>query len=649
MQAASQQVDGRRERMQWSSDSGTSVSKSILATTFRLCTYGSLAYALGFFLWVGITFRLALCCLVFFLLDGWATSWLNSLGDDDTVRKFTRIMCIAGQVTMLTTTAAFMPVYHIPLVRAGCLIIGPSILSIGFSHDVWETCAVLLVHFAIVAASEADPAFLLCMAIKDSWLVFGAWKGKQLVEATQREAALRHHYNRLSERMMQQALNLLLDCTLVVEKASEVCAGPGGGPAAEGAGAPGGRSAWRVRDEDRAADHFFGVAMRTMDVFELVPSQADQRRVQEALRKATDEEEKVSTMLSNVSMRCSALTGAAAKTVQGGSTTRGSDDELLINADVDLVIVGRGELVGPSDHLHRATALVGVRAAEKARDSCIDDLESDEIERTSRRIEELSTGQNETGDAASTHSSSSVSSATARDMGCHQHVSSVSVVVDVFSERLDVKHMVLHLSEDNGAADKSSMIIPGLADWLHADELEYTREWMEEGAKAAASDKLADLPGHGPIRFYCGQKAFVEAADVEVERLDIRKNHWRGSDGDDSSEEVDDEKEEEECEEQEENRENEGDEEKEDDHTGLSKDGESRGLATSLEICLRLRGITKMFWPPWADSLGYHHYVKHALRRHGDQADLRRHRSLRPIAEHRRRCAVETGELCSLK
>lgn len=644
MRAASQLAEGRRERVQWCTAPGTSVSKSILATTFRLCTYGSLAFFVGFFLSVGITFRLAVCCLVFFLLDGWATSWLNSLGDDDAVRKVTRTMCIAGQVTMLTTTVVCMPLYHISLVRAGCLLVGPSILAIGFSHDVWETSAVLLVHFAVIAAGEAEPAFLLCLAIKDCWLVFGAWKGERLFEATRREASLRHHYNRLSERMMQQALNLLLDCTLVVEQASEA-AGPAGGSAPEGVGAPGGCAAWRVCEEDQAADHFFGVAMQTVDMFELVPSRADRRRVQEALRKATQGEEKVSTMLSNVSVRCSALTGAAAKTVQGSSAARGSDDDLLIEADVDLIIVGRGGLLGPSDHLQRATALVGVRAAERARDRCVDDVESDESEASSRPpIEEPWTVQNETADAASAHSSSSASSADARDMGRQQHVASVSVVVDVFSERLDVKKMVLHLSQDDGAADKSSTIIPGLADWLHADELEYTREWVIEGAKAAASDKLANLPGHGPIRFYCGQKAFVDAAEVEVERLDIRRKHWRGQAGDDSSEEEDDEEDQEE-----DGEKRAGAEQREDHHNGLSRDGKSQGSVDSLKICLRLRGITAMVWPPWADSPSYRHYVKHALRRHGDQAGLRRRSSLRPIAEHRRRGAVETGELCSLK
>jgi hypothetical protein len=234
--------------------------------------------------------------------------------------------------------------------------------------------------------------------------------------------------------------------------------------------------------------------------------------------------------------------------------------------------------------------------------------------------------------------SSSTSSAAPNDIDRQQHVSSVSVVVDVFSKTLKVKQMVLHFSADSGAADKSSMIAPGLADWLHADELEYTREWLVESAKARASGTSATATGHGPIRFYCGQKTFAEAADVQVDRLDVRSKHWRGQAKGECIEEEDDEEYEEE-DNGEEGEEQEGGEETDDDHDGLSEVDVSQGPSCSLNIGLRLTGITKMFWPPWSESRGYYRLVKHAIKRHVNQAGLsKRRRSLRPIAEQHGRC-----------
>ncbi|CAK0837038.1 unnamed protein product [Prorocentrum cordatum] len=230
--------------------------------------------------------------------------------------------------------------------------------------------------------------------------------------------------------------------------------------------------------------------------------------------------------------------------------------------------------------------------------------------------------------------SSSASSSAANDVDRQQHVGSVSVVVDVFSETLRVNQMILHFSSDIGAADvstprQSSMTTPCLADWLHADELEYTREWIVESAKAGASETLANVTGHGPIRFYCGQRTFVEAADVSVERLDIRSEHWRAQAGGKCGEEEEDE---------EEGEQEDGGDETDGDHDCLSEVDGSEEPLNSLNMCLRLNGVTKMFWPPWADSLGYRSFVKHAIRRYGDQVGLSKRRSLRPISEHNRRC-----------
>merc|ERR1740121_3486907 len=45
-----------------------------------------------------------------------------------------------------------------------------------------------------------------------------------------------------------------------------------------------------------------------------------------------------------------------------------------------------------------------------------------------------------------------------------------------------------------------------------------------------------------------------------------------------------------------------------------------------------------MFWPPWSESRGDYRLLKHTIRRHVNQVGLSKRRSLRPIAEHQRRC-----------
>ncbi|CAK0904598.1 unnamed protein product [Prorocentrum cordatum] len=294
-----------------------SVPQTILATRFRLLRFGNILTVVGLGVAGHLQYQIVICVAFFILVDCCVVNWLRASHDSDDITKITRRVCNTCQLACFISQVACMQFYNeVPMVRATFLMTIPSFMA-GCSRDAKEAFVVLLASFMLTATVESEPAFLLAEITLSSWMIFGAWKGQKLIEQTQQEATL--FFVQCSERMMQQALTVLLDCSVVME---QVAAEPPSGHVALGAPLQEAPSApepvaWRVVESNPPADHFFGAPVAGTDLRDMIRSIADHRRFDEALHAAAQIGEHA-RMVSNVNLRCSTLAGAAASFTQRG-------------------------------------------------------------------------------------------------------------------------------------------------------------------------------------------------------------------------------------------------------------------------------------------------------------------------------------------
>ncbi|CAK0801831.1 unnamed protein product [Prorocentrum cordatum] len=342
-----------------------SLPRTILITTCRLIRYGALLIFIGTGVLGHLRYHIVVCIAFFIVLDCWVSNWLRASHDSSAVTIMARKVCTACQIASFISQISCMQFYHqVPMVRAVFLMVVPSFLA-GCSRDAKEASVLLLLSFAITASCESEPAFLLCEVVQSSWMIFGAWKGQKLIQQTQQEATL--FFVQSSERMMQQALKVLLDCTVVMEQATAQSApqtAEPGAPVSETACVPV-PNEWRVLEGNPAADHFFGLPVAGVNLGDRIRSLADQSRFDEALRGAAQSGEHA-RMVSNVNLRCSALAGAAASLLQRGPSAGDlGADQHFVDCNADLVVIGWPDLPQPAGLRRRRTVFVGVRVAEK--------------------------------------------------------------------------------------------------------------------------------------------------------------------------------------------------------------------------------------------------------------------------------------------
>jgi hypothetical protein len=527
---------------------------TVLSATVRLCTLQAVGGLIAALVSGQLVYPVLVATLSMILVDGWMRTWVHRHPNNDTVKQITKVVSISGQAIVIVILILLMPFYNVPLVRVGFSFVAPPLLSLGLAQNISEAIVLLLVNGLVVGACESDWTVLFGMAFQACWLVLGAWKGSRLRLLLEREKS----FLIVSTRMVQRALKVLLDCALVVEQVDVE------GTFSTGIVDASDSSVWRVREDDRTTDLFSGTAMQGTEVRDMFRFGEDRQRVAEALHAATEqrghmEHDAVPLMLNGLRARCSALSGCAGSIIEravDAAEKFGSGDFVYVY--VDLVIIGTPW----------STALIGVRVAQTPPNPRTErpslTTSAKHFKMQSDRVPgSCSPSRDDDSDSASSHSSSF------GQITEHQQAQSVTMVVDALTEELRIERMTFNFPLEDTATRGGSIVVPGLVNWLRTDG-EVFSAWIEETINRLENGQLDAAPREGPIRLFCGSRAFLVAASAEVQRL------------------ADD---------------------------GVSESPPDSRRKASLKVLLHLNGISRAFWPPWADSPSERHITRHKQRR----------------------------------
>jgi len=145
-------------------------------------------------------------------------------------------------------------------------------------------------------------------------------------------------------------------------------------------------------------------------------------------------------------------------------------------------------------------------------------------------------------------------------------VRSLTMAIDVWSDKLHIKEMTFHFFPQERLADLDSPTLPCLGDFLDVGTVHRTTTWIQDATNALVSGGTDETMCHGEFQLFCGRDPFIVAANAVMEWPELGNQSDEEYNADRSS------------------------------AAGSQEDVQG----SSLWMSLRLQGVSQARWPPWA-------------------------------------------------